>query len=335
MEQIRVVQYGLGPIGRELAKLVDGRPGLTLVGAIDVAPELVDRDLGCVLEAAPRGVIISDDVPGVLAKSGPDVVVHATGSSLEQVAPQIEAVVGQGVSVVSTCEELAWPFVRHPELSERLDRLASDAGVGILGTGVNPGFVMDKLVITLMAACQEVREVRVDRVVDAARRRGPLQRKVGAGLSVASFEELVAAGRVRHVGLTETAYMVSHVLGLSDPVVRTEIRPVVAGQDMRTDFLTVHRGDVAGVEQTATVAEDSQERVRLHLRMAVGAEGYDRIMIDGVPPIDMTIAGGVHGDRATIGVLINCIPAVLAARPGLHTMVDIPLRYWAAAGDVA
>jgi len=327
LAEIRVVQYGLGPIGQEFARLLVRRPGLALVGGIDIAPELVGRELGEVLGLEPTGVLISDDAGRVLARSKPDIVLHATGSSLEQVAPQIELVIKQGASVISTSEELAWPFIRYPELSQRLDQLAGQRRVSVLGAGVNPGFVMDKLAITLMGACQEVRGVRIERVVDAGRRREPLQRKVGAGLSVASFEKLAAAREVRHVGLTESAYMVSSVLGLKGVVVTEDIGPVIAQQDMRTEYLTVHRGEVAGVKQVATVMVDGEEKVRLRLRMYVGAEEFDHIVIDGVPPIHMTIVGGVHGDRATAAIVVNCIPAVLDARPGLRTMVDIPLHY--------
>jgi len=327
LAEIRVVQYGLGPIGQELARLVVRRPGLALVGGIDIAPDLMGQELGEVLGLEPVGVLVSDDAGGVLAGSKPDVVLHATGSSLEQVVPQIETVIKQGASVISTCEELVWPFIRYPELSQRLDQLARQRRVSVLGAGVNPGFVMDKLAITLMGACQEVRGVHIERVVDAARRREPLQRKVGAGLSVASFEKLAAAGKVRHVGLTESAYMVSNVLGLKEIVVTEDIRPVIAEQDMRTDYLTVHRGEVAGVEQVATITVDNEEKIRLSLRIYIQAEEFDHIAIDGVPPINMTIAGGVHGDRATAAIVVNCIPAVLDARPGLRTMVEIPLRY--------
>jgi len=186
---------------------------------------------------------------------------------------------------------------------------------------------MDKLAITLMGACQEVRRVQIDRVVDAAQRRESLQRKVGAGLSLASFEELVAAGEVRHVGLTESAHMVSSVLGLKEVVVTEDLRPVIAEQDIRTSYLTVCRGEVAGIEQVASVMSDGREEARLRLRMYVGAEEFDRIEIEGVPPIEMTIVGGVHGDRATAGVVVNCIPAVLEAHPGLRTVLEVPLCY--------
>jgi len=302
---------------------------LILVGGIDISPALVGRGLGEVLGIEQAAALVSDDAEEVLDRSKPDVVLHATGSSLEQVVPQIEQAITRGAHVISTCEELAWPFLRYPELSEGLDELARQHGVSVLGAGVNPGFVMDKLAITLMAACQEVQGIRIERAVNAARRREPLQRKVGAGLTKAQFEGLVAAGKVRHVGLTESAYMLSHVLGLEEVVVTEDIGPVIAEQDMRTEYLEVHQGEVAGVEQVARVMVDSEEIAHLRLRMAVGVEEQDHIVVDGVPPLDMTIAGGVHGDRATAALIVNCIPSILSAAPGLRTMVDISLHYTA------
>jgi 4-hydroxy-tetrahydrodipicolinate reductase len=280
-----------------------------------------------VLGLGQSGVPISDDAEEVLNRCRPDIVLHATGSSLAQVVPQIEQAITRGASVISTCEELAWPFPRYPELSERLDQLARQHGVSILGAGVNPGFVMDKLAITLMGACQEVRSIHIERIVNAARRREPLQRKVGAGLTRAQFEGLVTAGKVRHVGLTESAYMITHVLGLEDVVVTEEMGPVIAEQDMRTDYLEIYQGEMAGIEQIARVMVGHEEIAHLRLRMAVGVEERDHIVIDGVPPLDMTIAGGVHGDRATAALLVNSIPSILSAAPGLRTMVDIPLQY--------
>jgi hypothetical protein len=327
--EIRIVQYGLGPIGRELASVAVTRPGLTLSGGIDISPALVGRRLDEVLGLGQTGTLVSDDAREVLDKSKPDVVLHATGSSLEQVVPQIEQAITRGANVISTCEELAWPFLRYPELSERLDQLARQHGVSVLGAGVNPGFVMDKLAITLMGACQEVRSIHIDRAVNAAHRREPLQRKVGAGLTKAHFEGLVTAGKVRHVGLTESAYMLAHVLGLEEVVVTEDIGPVIAEQDARTDYVEIHQGEVAGVEQVARVIVGTEEIAHLRLRMAVGVEERDRIVIDGVPPLDMTIAGGVHGDRATAALIVNCIPSILSTAPGLRTMVDIPLHYTA------
>jgi len=210
MEEIRAAQYGLGPIGRLVAKLAATRKGISLVSGIDINPETVGRDLGKVIGLdAPLGVLVSDDAEGVLAETQPDVVLHCTSSSLEAVMPQIEGIIERGINVVSTTEELSFPGAHHPDLAERLDRLATMHGVTVLGTGINPGFIMDTLPVAVTAVCQGVKSIRVERIVDAGERRLPLQKKVGAGLSPAEFRAAVKAGRVRHVGLEESARMVA------------------------------------------------------------------------------------------------------------------------------
>jgi hypothetical protein len=330
--KIRVVQYGMGPIGRGIAQLVLEKENLVLVGAIDIDPALVGKSVGEVLKGGEKpGVEISEDVEAVLVSSAPDIVLHATVSSLERVIPQIRRVLEHGVDLISTCEELAYPSYRHPQLSEEIDRFAREHGATVLGTGVNPGFVMDKLVITLMAACEKVERVHVTREVNAALRREPLQRKVGAGLRRDQFDALVAEGKIRHVGLPESAAMIAHVLGLEPTEITETIDAVIADQDITTPFLTVKKGDVAGVEQIASIMVGGDERITLELRMYVGAKAAaDTICIQGEPEIQMTIPGGIHGDVATAAIVVNAIPAVLSAKPGLITMIDLPISYWGA-----
>ncbi|MGQ9456698.1 MAG: NAD(P)H-dependent amine dehydrogenase family protein [Anaerolineae bacterium] len=326
---IRVLQFGLGPIGQGLARLALERPGLSLVGAVDIAPEFAGRDLGEVLGLErPLNVPVWGDAAQALAEARPEVVLHATGSHLPSVKEQLLALMEAGAHVVSTCEELSYPFYRYPDLSRELDAAARARGVALLGTGVNPGFVMDKLVATLLGACQRVDRVEVLRVVDAAGRRGPLQRKVGAGMSVEEFQALAQTGQIGHVGLPESAHMLADVLGLArDREVTEEIRPKVATKEVKTQFVHVLPGQVTGVDQTARVLVEGEERVRLHLEMYVGAETpVDAVRVEGVPPLSMRIEGGVHGDLATAAVVVNCVPLVRTLAPGLRTMLDVPIR---------
>lgn len=327
--KIRVLQFGLGPIGQGLARLALQREGLALVGGVDIAPEYAGRDLGDVLGLGrPLGAPVWADAAQALAEARPDVVLHATGSHLPAVKDQLLAIVEAGAHVVSTCEELSYPFYRYPNLSRELDATAQTRGVAVLGTGVNPGFVMDKLVATLLGACQRVDRVEVLRVVDAAGRRGPLQRKVGAGMTVEEFQALADAGKIGHVGLPESAHMLADVLGLpADRQVTEEIRPRVATAEVRTEFVHVRPGQVAGVDQTARVLVSGEERVRLHLEMYVGAEQpVDAVQVEGVPPLSMRIESGVHGDLATAAVVVNCVPLMPHLAPGLRTMLEVPIR---------
>jgi 4-hydroxy-tetrahydrodipicolinate reductase len=300
------------------------------VGAIDIDPGKSGRDLGELLGGAPFGVAVSADAAATLAATRPDVVLHTTSSSLERVAPQLYEIIAAGAHVVSTCEELSFPWTAQPQLAADLDVAARREGVTLLGTGVNPGYAMDALPLMLTGPCAAVRAVNVLRVVDAGKRRAPLQRKVGAGLSVEAFEARVREGTVRHVGLPESLHMIVTSLGWRLDRAENLIEPVIAREPVKTDYVDVQPGQVAGVRQVASGFAGEREVVRLELRMYVGApDPQDTVELDSDPPVHMTIAGGLHGDIATAAIVVNAIPSVVRAVPGLASMADAPLvHFW-------
>jgi 4-hydroxy-tetrahydrodipicolinate reductase len=327
---IRVVCYGLGPIGIGIARLALDRPGMAVVGAIDLDPQKVGRDLGALAGRAESQVVVGGDAAATLAETRPDVVLHATSSSLAKVADQLSQIAECGADVVSTCEELAYPWTAQPQLAAELDAIARRAGVTLLGTGVNPGYAMDALPLFLTAPCAAVRGVRVLRVVDAARRRGPLQRKVGAGLTPDEFEARVRDGTVRHVGLPESLHMLATRLGWRLDRMDDTIAAVLADTPIVTEFVEVAAGQVAGVRQIARGFVGGREVLNLELQMYVGApEPRDAVEIDGDPPVRMTIAGGLHGDIATAAIVVNAASSVARAAPGLASMAEAPLvHFW-------
>jgi 4-hydroxy-tetrahydrodipicolinate reductase len=230
---------------------------------------------------------------------------------------------------VSTCEELSYPFRTFPELAAKLDAAAKDWGVALVGTGVNPGFVMDKLVVTLAAVSQRVDHAKALRVVDASKRRLPLQKKIGAGMTVDEFRAQVAAGVIKHVGLPESVAMVADSLNLAVEEITESIEPVVAQDRVQTEFLTVEAGQSAGVHQIARGLGGGKELVYLELQMFVGAKDpADTIELKGHPNISLVIPGGSHGDIATASVVVNSIPVILDAAAGLRTSRDLPIGFF-------
>lgn len=326
-EIARVVLVGLGPIGIEVGKALAGRDGIRLLGAVDPAPEKAGSPLANLLDGAFPGVTVSASAAGLYGATtdsrGPrDVVVLCTGSRLHAVMPQIEEAIDAGFHIVSTCEELAYPELRHSRLARRIDARAKERRVAVLGTGVNPGLVMDRLVLAVASACVSVESVRVTRIVDAAKRRGPLRAKVGAGLSRQEFDAGVAAKKLGHVGLSESAAIIALGLGLPIDEITETIKPVLA--EVETDG--VAPGRVLGLHQVAIVQAGDEVKVVLDLTMAVGAASPgDRIDLEGDPPIHLAVAGGFHGDRSTIGCVVNAIPFIVAAPPGLKTVATLPL----------
>ena len=328
---IRVMHFGLGPIGVAVVRQVAVRKGFVVAGGIDVDPEKVGRDVGKVagLEAK-LGILVSADAAKALRAARPDVVVLCTRSSLKDVAPQIEGILRARVPVVSTTEELACPTGGNRRRARRLDALAKRAKVAVLGTGVNPGFVMDALPIMLTAVCERVERIEVERVQDARIRRLPFQKKIGAGLSVDEFQQRAAAGLVRHVGMAESIAMIAAAVGWTLDRVTDEVKPKIAEAAVESEHLRVERGQVSGLVQDAVGYRGDVPLVHLHMEAYLGApETYDAVRIAGSPPLDVKLRGGVHGDVATASIVVNAIPRVIAAPPGLHTMRDMLLPSYA------
>ena len=330
-KKIRAIQYGVGPIGASIARLMREKQAVEIIGAIDSDPEKAGRDLGEVAGApdAPWNIKISADSKVVLEQAA-DVVIHATSSALPKVMDQLLACLEAESCVVSTCEELSYPFRSYPELAAKLDAAAKDWGVALVGTGVNPGFVMDKLVVTLAAVAQRIEHAKAVRVVDASKRRLPLQKKIGAGMSVEEFREQVKAGVIKHVGLPESVALVADSLNLPVETISETIEPKVAAERIQTEFVTVEPGQAAGVHQIARGAsKDGTELVYLELQMFVGAKDpADSITLTGHPNIGLVIPGGSHGDVATAAVVVNSIPAILDAPAGLRTSRDLPIGFF-------
>jgi 4-hydroxy-tetrahydrodipicolinate reductase len=322
---VRVAIVGLGAIGREVLKAIQARPGLALVAVADPSPALVGKDAGEVAGTGPCGVKVVASAEEAFAEpGGVDVALVLTASGVADVLPIVEAASLRGIDVISTCEDLSYADLATPELARKLDARARAGGITVLGTGINPGFVMDRLPLTLAAACVRVDAVRVERVVDAAKRRGPLRAKVGADLTVEEFQAGVAARRLGHRGLPESCALVGLGLGITFDEIRNTIAPVVATAASPRDGIAP--GRVAGLRQSAVGLRGGRELVRLDLEMSVAApEPHDRVVIEGDPPLDVLVRGGTHGDRGTVGTTVSAIPAVVVAAPGLKTILDLPL----------
>jgi len=328
-EKIRVVCYGVGAVGSRIAKSLLEKEGIEIVGVIDVAQDKIGKDLGEILDIGKKlNIIISDDVDGIMRKACCDVVVHATGSYLKDVYPQIAPIAKYGVNVISTCEELSYPYLSEPELAKKLEALGVKYAMSFLGTGINPGFLMDTLVITLTGVCQKINRIKVERVMNAATRRIPFQKKVGAGLTLAEFKHKMDTKQITgHVGLEQSIAMVAAALKWQlDKIQVDQVEPVIAENEVRSETIIVRKGQVAGLKQTARGIIQRKDAITLDFQAYIGAKDeYDAITIDGVPPIHQKISPCVHGDHATVAMIVNSIPKVMNAPPGLLTMKDLPV----------
>jgi 4-hydroxy-tetrahydrodipicolinate reductase len=322
-----VLHFGLGPIGAAVVRQCAERRGFRIVGAVDLDPAKVGKDLGTVAGVGRTlKVKVSNDAKKAIKSAKPDVVVLCTQSSMQKVLPQMETILKLRVPVVSTTEELAYPTRANMKYARALHEMAKKAKVAVLGTGVNPGFTMDALAITLTGVCERVDAIRVDRVQDARIRRLPFQQKIGAGLTREQFQKKVDEGTVRHVRLAASISMIADAMGWKLDKITDEIQPKMATETVSSEFLAVDPGYVCGIVQDGIGYRDGKPIITLHMEAYLGApESFDSVEITGSPAIKSKIAGGIHGDIATASITVNSIPKILEVAPGLHTMRDMPI----------
>ncbi len=329
---LRVVQFGLGAIGVDIARLIARQPGLALVGGIDQDERKIGADLGELLALPqPLGVRIRGDAAAVLRQAHPDVVVIATTSLLHNVFPQIRTCFAAHAHVVSTCEELVYPFADDPHVAASIDEAARAAGVAVVGVGANPGFAMDLLPIFLTGPSSAVRKVSVTRAVDASTYRWTLQQRLGVGLERGAFRDWAHQRTTPHVGLRQSLQMIAGALGWHLDQIVEGIEPIIAERWVETPHVYAAPGHVAGIHQWAHGLAARQSVIELEWRTAVGLpETYDAVHIEGVPPLDVLIRGGIHGDQATATLVTRAVPLIMSAQPGLRTVLDLPIAHYQA-----
>jgi len=329
-EPLKFIQFGMGPIGEKIVRYLLERNNVQLEALIDIDPAKVGQDVGMLMGfESPLGVTVSDNAEQILANSEADVVVLSTLSSFKKLEDQIRLCLKYKKNIISSCEEMAFPWDEEPELARSIDHAAKEAGVTILSNGVNPGFAMDALPIFLTSVCQRVDSIRVERHQDAAIRRLPFQQKIGAGLSPDEFNDKVNAKIIRHVGFTESVQMIAKAMGWKLDRVEDIVKPAIAERDLASQFIKVARGNAAGVIQTATGYRDGHPVITLELQAYLGHPApKDSVRIEGEPPIYSEVKGGFNGDIATCAIVANSVPVVRRAEPGLKTMMDVGLTSW-------
>ena len=297
-----------------------------MVAAVDPAPDKAGQELGKVCSLDVKlPVVVADNFAAAVKDTKPDVAILTTLSSFKGCVPQIKEIIKHGIPVVSTCEEMLCPWLTEPELAQRLDEATKKQGVAVLGTGINPGFLMDFLPTIMTGVCQEVKSIRVTCQQDATFRRIPFQQKIGVGLTIQEFEAKREQGSLRHVGLTESLHMIALALGWKLDRTEDVISPIIADREITTGYKTVRPGLAAGVQQIGNGYVGGEPVITLVFKASVGESNPgDTIEIKGTPDITSQIAGGVNGDIATCAITVNAVKSILKAPPGLRMMTDVP-----------
>jgi len=324
---ITFAQFGLGPIGIEAVKLAAEKPWLRAVGAVDIDPAKVGKTLADLTgNPALAHAKVYPSAEALWAEVQPDVVLHTAGSKAGATFEQSRFFLERGVSVASTCEELVFPQLLAPEATAEFDALCKKHNARIVGTGVNPGFVMDLLPVFLTGVCREVSAIHGRRVVDATTRRQPLQAKIGSGQDPEAFRAKFREGKAGHAGFKQSVALVGHAMGWKLDRIEETCEPVIAEHRIQTKFFDVAAGLTRGLHQIARGYEGDRLRIELDLTMALEEKDpHDSVRIDGKPGINAVLQGGVAGDVATISALINAIPRLLAAPAGVRLLTDLPV----------
>lgn len=318
---IKLVQFGLGSLGMEILKALQKRNGIKLVGVVDADPSKVGRDAGKLALNRRLGVRVGS-VKEALRRR-PDIVLHAATSYLDDLYSQISPIVAKGISVISTCEQLVYPYTSeaNTRIARKLNSLARKNGACILGVGANPGFVMDLLVLALTGLCSDIQRIRVERVVDLAKRRSALQQKMCLGMFPEDFEKARKGRRMGHVGLIESAKLICDALKVRASFT-SSVRPLVSARLVGSYNITIEPGRISGLEHRLVGKSRKGRFIEMKLYMFAGASEFDLVEIEGTPPLSVR-TDGIHGDQATVSLMLNYIPIVLEAEPGLHTVKDL------------
>ena len=323
---ITILQIGFGPLGIQTAKFIAKKQAVKTVAVVDLNEKLKGLNLNNVDHSLSDDVTVFSSVKEAIRnlKTKPDIAIITTVSSLEKLIPQVEEVAQFGISVISTCEELSYPWKLQPELSNKLDAICKKNNIACLGTGVNPGFLMDYLPAVMSSVCKDIEQIIVERVQDATPRRVPFQQKIGAGLSLNEFKEKEKQGTLRHVGLQESVYFLADKVDFNLDEVTESLNPVIAKNNVASDAILVKKGNARGVEQIAHGYINGKLKIKMYFRAAIGeTRSYDKITILGTPSFSSEIDGGINGDIATCAIAINSIKTLLKAPAGLRTMADI------------
>ena len=335
MNKVQVLIWGFGAMGSGMAEMLLNKEGVEIAGVCDIDPKRVGQSIFEVLKRPRKDhpeVVITNDIASLLKPGMADIALMATDSFTKKAYPKIMKLVKAGINVISTAEEMSCPHAQNPELADQINTLAKEYGVSVLGTGINPGLIMDLLVVLLTGACSDVDHIQAKRVNSLSPFGPAVMEEQGVGLTPEAFAQGLEDGRlVGHVGFPESVRMIADGLGwkLSGPVEQTR-EAIVSTVPRGTKHIKIAAGNVAGCDQRGTGYVDGKPKIQMIHPQQIepeleGVETGDYVSIKGVPDINLAIKPEIPGGIGTIALCVNMIPQVINATPGLKTMLDLPV----------
>ena len=333
----RIVMVGLGATGVAMTQSLLQRADVEIVGAADRNPAVIGTDLGILAGEREIGVAIIDDPAGLPPA---DLAIVATTSDLNHVADTVVPLLERSYNVMSICEELAYPWSSHPEISRRLDDTATAHGVTVLGTGANPGVLMDTLPLLLTALTQRVDRVAIRRRTNMSRY-GAILSKFGMGLTPEQFAAAQESGDVvGHYGFEQSISALASGLGWTlDAIEVDRVAPAMVSDITRAGrHVTVEPGQIAAVTHAARGLSGGRAVIDLEIMFGFfdpsdSVAAGDDYRIEGADQvIELTSPTGFESFVSTIAAAVNAVTAVIDAPSGFLSMGDLPARALASKG---
>lgn len=328
MKNVKVIIWGLGAMGGGMADLLLKKKGVDIIGAVGRGAK-IGKSMYDFIET-PRGDrpdVIIGAPEDVIKEKCADVILCCTDSFTKVAFDRLKFCLEKKINVVSSAEEMAYPWAQSPEEAAELDRIAKENGVSIIGTGINPGLIMDLLVITMTGCCESVDHI-ISRRVNSLSPFGPaVMEEQGIGITPEEFRTKHLAG---HVGFAESVRMMSDAIGWKLEKMEQSMAPIMTDVDRKSKYGFAKAGNVAGVDMRAKGWIDGEVKIEMeHPQQIepeqVGVQTGDYVIIKGTPNINMVNSPEVPGGIGTIAMCVNMIPNIINARPGLHTMITLPV----------
>jgi 4-hydroxy-tetrahydrodipicolinate reductase len=334
MRNVRVALWGFGAMGRGIAEMLLKKTGVEIIGVCDKNPAAVGKELHAVLNVERKNhpeVIIGDNIEDIVKDGNCDCALLATDSFTKNAYDKIKYCLEQKVNVVSTAEEFAFPKAQNPELAEKLDKIALENGVTALGTGINPGFVLDYLILALTGTCESVDFIKAARINDLSPFGRAVMEEQGVGVTKSEFERRIAEGSLAgHVGFPESISMIAEGLGLELDKIEQTKDPIISNVGRESKYASVEPGNLAGIRQRGFGYVNGKLYIEMDhpqqiLPQLENQPTGDYISIKGTPDINLSITPEIPGGIGTIAMVVNMIPHVINSEPGVKTMLDLPV----------
>ncbi|HPQ46398.1 MAG TPA: 2,4-diaminopentanoate dehydrogenase [Clostridia bacterium] len=332
MKNIQIAIWGFGAMGAGMARMISKKTGVDVAAVCDLHPARIGRSAGEVLGINKwKDVIIEDSIEKALDGKDIDLCLLATDSFTRGAFPKMETILEKGINIITTAEEMAYPRAGEPELAKRLDEIAKANGVTVLGTGINPGLIMDLLVICLTGCMEEVIHIEAKRVNSLSPFGETVMEEQGVGITEEEFNDRVAHGKLAgHVGFNESINMIADAIGWKVDEFRQQMKPILTTVDRKSPHGFAPAGNLAGINMTGQGYIDGEVKIDMIHPQQIepemeGTHTGDYITLAGNPPVNMAITPEVDGGIGTIAMCVNMIPHVMNAKPGLKTMIDLPV----------